>query len=125
MLDELDLQQNPIMTQVLQAVGVFGDILSLKDMMEPVLSVDGRSSEREKGSGEADEETTGGSEHEQVMEDEEKGHSETFECGGIEDRVTEGDNTDENGKMEERKVEEEDENKGWEVNKEVKTQFRR
>lgn len=54
------------------------------------------------------------------MEDEEKGHSEKIECGGIEDRVTEGDNTDENGKMEE-----EDENKGWEVNKEVKTQFRR
>lgn len=59
------------------------------------------------------------------MEDEENGHTEIFECGGIEDRVTEGDNTDENGKMEERKVEEEDENKGWEVNKEVKTQFKR
>lgn len=110
-LDELDLEQNPIMTRVIQAVGLFGDILSLEDTMETVLSADGQGSPsgEEEGSGRAGEERAGGCQDERVMADEERGLSETFKRGGMGERVIEGDNPGENGEMEKRKVEEEEE----------------
>lgn len=117
---DLDLEQNPIVTRVIQAVGLFGDILSLEDTMETVLSADGQgsSSEEEEGSGRAGEERAGGCQDERVMAEEERGHSETFKHGGMGERVIEGDNPGENGEMEKRKVEEEEENKGWEEHNE-------
>lgn len=123
---DLDLEQNPIMTRVIQAVGLFGDILSLEDTMETVLSADGQgsSSEEEEGSGREGEERAGGRQDERVMADEERGHSETFKHGGMGERVIEGDNPGENGEMEKRKVAEEEENKGWgEHNEGDKTQM--
>ncbi|CAG00870.1 unnamed protein product [Tetraodon nigroviridis] len=43
-LEDLDVEQNPMVTRVVQAVGRFGDVLSLEETMEPFLSADGQGS---------------------------------------------------------------------------------
>ncbi|XP_067438739.1 uncharacterized protein [Thunnus thynnus] len=67
MLDSLDLEENSIMSRVIQAVGLFGDILSLEDTMAPILS----ESKREDGFVKSPDNTEGtpsGEEEEEEME---------------------------------------------------------
>lgn len=79
-MDSLDLEENSIMSRVIQAVGLFGDILSLEDTMEPIWSNEGE----EEGPQQADDITAEEEEkwREEVMVEEDKERQVGQEGGG-------------------------------------------
>lgn len=105
MLDDVDLEENSIVSRVMQAVGLFGDILSLEDTMEPILSNDAEHAPT--GEHESPREAVEMQQNEKQEEVEQEGNVETEENRGNEWKtMVELENEVHGGCVEERKEQE-------------------